>query len=541
MSSKYKNCCNKTINKAEARSRSTALTEYGQVVYASASATATSGVSYQDALTIAQNTADEVAQRTAVHDANLVSQTIDILERMGFGNTGPTGARGIDGVTGPTGPTGARGIDGLIGPTGPTGSQGNTGADGPTGPQGPSGFISINGSNYSDYVYWDTTSWAVGSNKVHIGRDAGKIGQEGNSVAIGHNAAYSNQGDGSIAIGLRAGQTSQGTYSIALGYQAGYTGQGPNSIAIGYKSGYELTGEQNITIGYQAGSTDSNGGTGNIYIGNTNYISSGTASNEIVIGNGVTGHGSNTMVLGSLNTSSIEPSQNVSTDLGSTLYKYKDAYIGQNLYNGGTIYSSSINTGNTGFYVNRLQENNSNDKVVTYNTTSNELNYSLIQKNALLFYDGATGTSSTGGKYPDFNYTNSLSNGNINFMGSTGPTGSITFPSSLYSDYADKAFIEMNLQSSAVTTANAEYLQAELIQQNIGSTGGIQTIYLDTRNFGKDITGHPVFGPVSYKFKSSTGSTGPFIIPDTQYRLNFMSDADYTIDNIQCTIKLIPF
>jgi hypothetical protein len=324
-----------------------------------------------------QDDYDLVAQQINQVTGKAISPVYSLLKSNGDGGTGPTGAPGNNGPTGPTGP---------IGDTGPT------------------GFISINGTNYSDYVYWNsnTSAWAVGNHEVHIGTNAGQTGQGTNAVAVGWEAGINNQGDYSIAIGRLAGgntqrstavaignlagQNSQGTgsvsignqsgynnqgeysiavgvdageftqgqssvalganagqyyqgdYSVAVGAYAGHTGQGSNSIAIGYQSGYALTGEQNITIGYQAGSTGSYGGTGNIYIGNANYISSGTASNEIVIGNGVTGHGSNTMVLGSLNTSSIEPSQNVNTDLGSTLYKYKDAYIGQNLYNGGTGY-----------------------------------------------------------------------------------------------------------------------------------------------------------------------------------------------------------
>jgi len=84
------NCCNDTTYYAEARSRSTALTDCGQTVYASSTATATSTASYEDALNIAQNTAQEVSVRTAVHDANLVSQTIDIIKKEpineGYGN-----------------------------------------------------------------------------------------------------------------------------------------------------------------------------------------------------------------------------------------------------------------------------------------------------------------------------------------------------------------------------------------------------------------------------------------------------------------------
>jgi hypothetical protein len=223
-------CCNETTYYAEARSRSTALTECSQVIYASASATATSTASYLDALTIAQNTADEVAQRTAIHDANVISQTIDIIKCLGIGSTGATGPTGVAGTNGATGPTGVAGTNGATGPTGvagtngatgPTGVAGTNGATGPTGvagtngATGPTGFISISGKYYSDYVFWNGSAWAVGNKEVHIGSLAGTT-----------------QGTGSIALGYYAGYTGQGSYSIAIGYLAGKTGSAENSIIL---------------------------------------------------------------------------------------------------------------------------------------------------------------------------------------------------------------------------------------------------------------------------------------------------------------------
>ena len=64
--------------------------------------------------------------------------------------TGPTGAAGLAGATGPTGPTGAAGLAGATGPTGPTGAAGLAGATGPTGATGIAGGIASFGSKYSD-------------------------------------------------------------------------------------------------------------------------------------------------------------------------------------------------------------------------------------------------------------------------------------------------------------------------------------------------------------------------------------------------------
>jgi hypothetical protein len=46
------------------------------------------------------------------------------------------------------------------------------------------------GTNYSDYLYWNpsSSSWAVGSSTIHIGKDAGLTGQATYAVAIGWEA-----------------------------------------------------------------------------------------------------------------------------------------------------------------------------------------------------------------------------------------------------------------------------------------------------------------------------------------------------------------
>ena len=76
-----------------------------------------------------------------------------------------------------TGPTGAPGQEGSQGPTGSQGLQG---------PTGPSGQLNIIGSEYGDYIYWNTGSnnWVVGSSNVTIGASAG-INAGPNIVAIG--------------------------------------------------------------------------------------------------------------------------------------------------------------------------------------------------------------------------------------------------------------------------------------------------------------------------------------------------------------------
>ncbi len=173
----------------------------------------------------------------------------------GTGFTGPTGPQGSNGSTGPTG---------AIGPTGPaggggggTGFTGPTGAIGPTGPAGSGGGGNINltGTYYSDYIYWNSYSgaWAVGSDTVHLGRDAGYTGQGFDAIAIGSNAGRLNQQSNAISMGIDSGFNTQGTNSIAIGNQAGYSIQQESAIAIGLGAGYATQGTGSIAIGFQSG------------------------------------------------------------------------------------------------------------------------------------------------------------------------------------------------------------------------------------------------------------------------------------------------
>ena len=74
----YTDCCNVTTYYAEANSTAKAYTSTGELVTSTSSATATSHVSYDDALEIAQKIADTVAQSNADHDAHVIDEAVTI-------------------------------------------------------------------------------------------------------------------------------------------------------------------------------------------------------------------------------------------------------------------------------------------------------------------------------------------------------------------------------------------------------------------------------------------------------------------------------
>jgi hypothetical protein len=89
-------------------------------------------------------------------------------------------------------------------------------------------------SIYGEYSYWDTqsSSWAIGSDNIHIGANAGETGQQQYAIALGFQAGQTAQGASAVAIGASAGQTSQGANAIAIGNLAGATGQFGGSIVL---------------------------------------------------------------------------------------------------------------------------------------------------------------------------------------------------------------------------------------------------------------------------------------------------------------------
>ena len=109
------------------------------------------------------------------------------------------------------------------------------------------------------------------------------------NVSLGYKSLYNNTGGFNTAVGARASyyQTT-GTHNVAVGNQAAY---------------YLSTGLRNVAIGATAGNKTSTGSNASIindsiFIGYDSRPLGNSQTNQIVIGNGAIGNGSNTVQIG---------------------------------------------------------------------------------------------------------------------------------------------------------------------------------------------------------------------------------------------------
>jgi hypothetical protein len=174
------------------------------------------------------------------------------------------------------------------------------------------------------------TGVTTGLENTALGYLAGQAITVGNeNVSLGGRSLYSEvQGDGTTAIGTWAlywqasDSANEETYNVAVGKAAGYhveLGQyntfigseagkgintpgrldGDNNTAVGAKAGFELEGaaHSNTFVGSLAGNT-TEAGVENTCIGKSCLAEDDTATNQIVIGNNVTGTADNAVHIG---------------------------------------------------------------------------------------------------------------------------------------------------------------------------------------------------------------------------------------------------
>ncbi|BAV95283.1 hypothetical protein [Ichthyobacterium seriolicida] len=184
--------------------------------------------------------------------------------------------RGPIGLTGPAGPTGEKGKTGPAGKEGPAGPQGVAGPAGSPGSVGPRGEKGLTGA-----------TGAAGP--------TGPVGPAGPKGDDGAQGPPGKPGPEKIIDDLDSEETTS-----ALSAKQGKVLAG----MIKSKSPFIKTdtGENIITLSHEGDKSTSISGTKNMLLGIGSKSSSGSPINEIAIGSGAQGKGSNTVVLGNNNT-----------------------------------------------------------------------------------------------------------------------------------------------------------------------------------------------------------------------------------------------
>ena len=124
-------------------------------------------------------------------------------------------------------------------------------------------------------------------------------------TAIGAASLFSATGTANTAVGSLSGQyVSSGAYNTLIGMQAGYgasgaLGTGNNNTALGYHAGYLMQGaaHSNTYVGSAAGNVSTTA-VENTCLGYNCDIQDATATNQVVVGNNLTGTKDNAIFIG---------------------------------------------------------------------------------------------------------------------------------------------------------------------------------------------------------------------------------------------------
>lgn len=143
----------------------------------------------------------------------------------------------------------------------------------------------------------------VGDNCVFIGRDAG-FNNTGTAVTgVGYFSLDDNTGGLSNAFGFLSGQNNSGDTCDFFGLESGRNNSGSKCAGLGNLTLKNNIGDENTNIGYRAGyyttgTTVNTNSAKSVFLGANTYSGGSSRTNQIVIGEGAVGQGSNTAVIG---------------------------------------------------------------------------------------------------------------------------------------------------------------------------------------------------------------------------------------------------
>ena len=242
---------------ATATSSAFALTTNGNVVTASASATAT-GVTYEEAFQTASQESLQIAQSAAYNDANIISQTIDIINLPQSNQNTSYGYEALNSVTSLGEQNSAFGYQSLYS----TGDGVSNNAFGYLALYNnigdltdPENLLGVENNAFGTKALYSNTT---GSENVAVGSSALFSNTSGlNNNALGNGTLYSNTtGNYNTAVGdIALYENTTGTYNTAVGEGALLLNtSGSNNSVFGTRA-FEtnITGTNNTVVGYLGG------------------------------------------------------------------------------------------------------------------------------------------------------------------------------------------------------------------------------------------------------------------------------------------------
>lgn len=190
---------------------------------------------------------------------------------------------------------------------------------------GESSLASNTAGNYNTAIGTSSlVNNTTGVENTVIGSESLTSNISGNyNTAVGRYSLRYNTASNNTGVGMNSSEkNTTGVYNSAFGVQALQANTvGNNNTAIGAAAIDQITtGNDNVAIGFAAGRYISNGTTNNTTLNNSVLIGANTRvnavgeTNQIVIGHGAIGNGSNTVQLGNTSITNVKTSGTLTAD-----------------------------------------------------------------------------------------------------------------------------------------------------------------------------------------------------------------------------------
>jgi hypothetical protein len=322
-----------------------------------------------------------------------------------------------------------------------------------------------------------------------VGAEAYKLNRSGNNnVAIGYRTIFAigtNNTYDNTAVGFKAmGTDARGSYNTAIGSQSNFKStDGAGNTAVGFKAFYSnKTGNYNTVLGYNAGNTSDTTSTAvftkGIYIGANVAPKNSTNSNEIVIGNDITGNGSNSTIIGNTSTlqstiyGALTVTPNTASGAGNSSIIAAQNAGGTNTA-GGTLSLTAGNAGTTGL---------GGNIVLTPGTSTTAANNGIVKVNGQVQITGG----SPGAGEVLMSDANGLATWS-NAVGSTVVTSTTSYAITLaeaYVFYTGTAAGTFSIPAAASGNAGKAITIKNKTAYGITITPASGTIFIDSANTG---------------------------------------------------------